>query len=294
MHKIALGTVQFGMSYGVSNQLGKTDDLEVKKILKYASQKDISMLDTAALYGSSESLIGNLTHKNDKKWDIVTKIPNFEDKIINDKQVKILIENFNLSLTRIGKKNIYGLLLHSCDNLFLTGGHKLLEAMMKLKEEGLVKKIGVSLYSGNQIGRILDNYSIDLVQLPVNILDQRLLDSGHLKTLKKYNVEIHARSVFLQGLLLMQISDIPSWFNPIKGVLNAFHKEANRRGISALQLALCFVQSINEVDKVVVGVNTWEQLHQIIESSSLQVDISDFSNLSISDENFLNPSNWRL
>jgi aryl-alcohol dehydrogenase-like predicted oxidoreductase len=293
MHKIALGTVQFGIPYGISNQLGKTSKSKIEEILQYAHKNGINTLDTAALYGNSEELIGSFAH-DDGKWDIVTKIPPIGNKAIGDKQIDILLKSFELSLDKLKRKSVYGLLLHSCDDLFLAGGYRLLEAMERLKDEGFVKKIGVSLYSGNQIGRILDNYSIDLVQLPVNILDQRLLDSGHLKTLKKYNVEIHARSVFLQGLLLMQISDIPSWFNPIKGVLNAFHKEANRRGISALQLALCFVQSINEVDKVVVGVNTWEQLHQIIESSSLQVDISDFSNLSISDENFLNPSNWRL
>jgi aryl-alcohol dehydrogenase-like predicted oxidoreductase len=92
----------------------------------------------------------------------------------------------------------------------------------------------------------------------------------------------------------MQISDIPSWFNPIKGVLNVFHKEAKKRRISTLQLALSFVQSIDEIDKVVVGVNTLEQLHQIIEVMPLKVNIRDFSSLSISDKNFLNPSNWRI
>ena len=186
------------------------------------------------------------------------------------------------------------MLLHSCDDLFLTGGYRLLQAMEKLKEEGFVKKIGVSLYGYNQIERILGNYSIDLVQLPVNILDQRLLGSGHLKTLKKYDVEIHARSVFLQGLLLMQTSDIPSWFDPIKEALNAFHEEAKEQRISTLQLALSFVQSIDEIEKVVVGVNTLEQLHQIIEAMKFRVNIRDFSSLSINDNNFLNPSNWRI
>ena len=293
MHKIALGTVQFGIPYGISNQLGKTSKSKIEEILQYAHKNGINTLDTAALYGNSEELIGCFAH-DDGKWDIVTKIPPIGNKAIGDKQIDILLKSFELSLDKLKRKSVYGLLLHSCDDLFLAGGYRLLEAMQRLKDEGFVKKIGVSLYNYGQIDCILGNYSIDLVQLPVNILDQRLLDSGHLKTLKKYNVEIHARSVFLQGLLLMQISDIPSWFNPIKDTLKLFHKEAKKRRISTLQLALSFVQSIDEIDKVVVGVNTLEQLHQIIEVMPLKVNIRDFSSLSISDKNFLNPSNWRI
>jgi len=293
MHKIALGTVQFGISYGISNQLGKTSKSKIEEILQYAHKNGINTLDTAALYGNSEELIGDFAH-DDGKWDIVTKIPPIGNTAIGDKQIDILLRDFELSLDKLKRKSVYGLLLHSCDDLFLADGYRLLQAMERLKEEGFVKKIGVSLYGYDQIERILGNYSIDLVQLPVNILDQRLLDSGHLKTLKKYDVEIHARSVFLQGLLLMQTSDIPSWFDPIKKALNAFHKEAKKRRISTLQLALSFVQSIDEIDKVVVGVNTLEQLHQIIEAMPLRVNIRDFSSLSISDKNFLNPSNWRI
>ena len=292
MHKIALGTAQFGMSYGISNQLGKTSKYKVEEILLHAHKNGINTLDTASLYGNSEELIGNFAHN--AEWDVITKIPTIGNAAICNKQIDALLRSFELSLSKLNQKNIYGLLLHSCDDLFSVGGYRLLQAMEELKKEGFVKKIGVSLYDSNQVDRVLGNYPIDLVQLPVSILDQRLLDSGHLKALKKYDVEIHARSVFLQGLLLMQTSDISSWFDPVKGVLNSFHKEAKKRRISALQLALSFVQSIVEIDKVVVGVNTLEQLHQIIDAMSLRVDIRDFSSLSIRDATILNPSNWRI
>ena len=144
-----------------------------------------------------------------------------------------------------------------------------------------------------QIDRILDNHHIDLVQLPVNILDQRLIDGGQLKRLKKHGVEIHVRSAFLQGLLLMKTESISSWFDPIRGALEDFHAKARKLNMSTLQLALGFVQSINEVDKVVVGVNTLGQLHEIINSVSVYVNTEEFSDLSVSDPIYLNPSNWK-
>jgi len=132
------------------------------------------------------------------------------------------------------------------------------------------------------------------VQLPINILDQRLLEGGQLSMLKKYGVEIHARSVFLQGLLLMPLKNISPWFNPIMNTLEALHVKASKLNMSTLQLALGFVQSISEVDKVVVGVNTLNQLREIISATSIYINTEEFSDLSINDPIYLNPSNWRV
>jgi len=189
---------------------------------------------------------------------------------------------------------LYGLLIHNCNNLFLPGGEKLLQTMEQLKKKGSVKKIGVSVYSGEQVDFILDNYSVDLVQLPVNILDQRLINGGQLDRLKSQGVEVHARSVFLQGLLLMPLNNVSSWFNPIRKVLEEFHVEAKTRNMSALGMALSFVQSIHGVDKVLVGVNTLEQLHEIINTKLAIVNVTEFSNLSINNPTFINPSNWKI
>jgi len=130
--------------------------------------------------------------------------------------------------------------------------------------------------------------------LPINILDQRLLEGGYLDKLKKYNVEIHARSVFLQGLLLMPLDSIHTWFNPILDALKIFHVEATIRNISTLQLALGFVQNIDEIDKIVIGVNTLKQLEEIINVSSMRIDVTELCKLSINDPIYLNPSNWEI
>jgi aryl-alcohol dehydrogenase-like predicted oxidoreductase len=294
--KLVIGTAQFGMSYGISNNTGKMHEIDVEKVIQYASRHEVNMLDTAPSYGNSESVVGKFinTHSESLHWNIITKTPYFKSSAIGIEQINELLKTFKVSISRLGKDSIYGLLVHNCNNIFLPGGEKLLSTLSKLKKDGFIEKIGVSLYSGVQIDRILDNYSIDLVQLPLNILDQRLLQGGQIKRLKKYNVEIHARSSFLQGLLLMPISNIPAWFNPIKNILNDFHAEAKERGISALQLAIGFVQSIDEVDKVVVGATTIDQFYEIINASKVHVNVDDFSKLSINNQSFLNPSKWKV
>jgi len=291
--KIALGAVQFGLPYGVSNKLGKVGDSEVKEILQYALKKGIKTLDTAPLYGNSEEIIGNFIHDNNGKcFDIVTKTPHFKSGCIDNKQINKFIETFNLSQKILGQESIYGLLVHNCDDLFLPGGEKLFKVMTELKESGAVKKIGVSVYDSEQIDIVLDNYPVDLVQLPVSIIDQRLVKSGHLDKLKKLGVEIHARSIFLQGLLLMPLNSIHPWFNPIQETLKMIHKEAEKQNISVLQLAMDFVNSIDEIDKIVTGVNSLEQLSEIINISPSFIDKNKLHNLSINDPIFLNPSNW--
>ena len=293
MTKLALGTVQFGIDYGISNRIGRTQKSDVDKILKYAFKKGINTLDTALSYGNSERVVGDSIRSTDC-WDIITKTMNFTVDTISNKQIDELLYRFELSRKKLGQEVIYGLLIHNCDNLFLPGGGGLLQALEALKNEGFIKKVGVSIYNGKQVDRILNNYSVDLVQIPISILDQRLLKSGRLKKLKKHGIEIHARSIFLQGLILMLAKDVPYWFNPILGVLKEFCMEAEKRNMSTLQLALGFVQSIDEIDKIVVGVNTLKQLREIIDSTSICVNTTEFSNISINDPIFLNPSNWKV
>jgi aryl-alcohol dehydrogenase-like predicted oxidoreductase len=289
--KIGLGAVQFGMSYGVSNKHGQTTREQIIKILELAQKNGIKVLDTAPSYGNSEDILGEVVNNND--WKLVTKIPHFSDNCLNSSHANQLQESFNRSLFNLRKKNIYGLLLHSCDDLLKPGGELLFQKMEYLKSIGMVKKIGVSLYDGQQIDQLLDNYPIDLVQLPVNIFDQRLIKGGQLAKLKKYNVEIHARSIFLQGFLLMPPNNIPPWFDPIRGVLESFHKEAKKRNMSVLQLALSFVQSIDEVDKVIIGVNTLKQLKEVVDAALIRVNTMELSYMSIDDPEFINPVNWK-
>jgi aryl-alcohol dehydrogenase-like predicted oxidoreductase len=166
--------------------------------------------------------------------------------------------------------------------------------MERLRENGMVKKIGVSAYSSKQISAILGKFNIDLIQLPINIFDQHLFVDGWLERLKNKNVEIHARSAFLQGLLLMPRTSIPTYFLPIKEKIELFSKSAQELSLSKLELALGYVMGINEIDKIVVGVNTIEQLREIIEAAQVKVNPMEFTDVSIDDQNYTNPSLWKI
>jgi len=290
--KIGLGAVQFGVDYGVSNTHGKTTKHEVSQILQFAYENGISVIDTATSYGSSENILGEVVTNDD--WRFVTKTPHFSDNSLNSTHVNQLKESFNQSLFNLRKKNIYGLLLHSCDDLLKPGGELIFREMERLREIGMVKKIGVSAYSSKQIAAILGKFNIDIIQLPINIFDQHLFVDGWLEKLKNKNVEIHARSTFLQGLLLMPKTSIPTYFLPIKEKIELFSKSAQELSLSKLELALGFVQSIDGIDKVIVGVNTVDQLREIIRSTKVKVDFKQFVNLAINDSNYVDPSKWKL
>lgn len=291
--KIGIGTVQFGMNYGISNRHGKACNEEVEKILNIGALNGIRVIDTAAMYGTSEEVLGH-TLPLKHSFDIVTKTPKFEAQSISI-GARILEDTFHRSLERMHLNSVYGLLIHHADDLLVEGGHLLMESMLELKKRGLVKKIGVSVYKSEQIDKITDRFSIDIVQLPINGLDQRLLGSGYLAKLKSIGVEIHARSIFLQGLLLMDNAVIPSYFDQIKEHLYRYNKFLEYKQMSPLQGALKFASQIPELDTILVGVNTYMEFSHIMNAIEGMPDgYIDFSEWSIKDERFVNPSLWTI
>ena len=288
--KLSIGTVQFGMQYGVANNLKKTDVRHVVKILDTAHKEGINALDTAPIYGNSEVVLGEaLCGQN---WNITTKIPPCEEDVVSASYLKTIKKSLCHSLLSLGVQIVDGLLVHNCDDLFKPGGRDIFFELKKLQSLGLIKKIGVSVYTKDQILRVLDNFDIDLIQLPINILDQRLIHSGCLEKLNKKGVEIHARSVFLQGLLLMPLNMIPDYFSPIIKNIKNFNEDANSLSMTALELALNYVVSIHEVDRVIVGVNTVQHIEDITSCKFKEITLKDFRGLSVKDPNFLNPSLW--
>lgn len=290
--KFGIGTVQFGMVYGAFNQFGQTSDLEIKQILNYCSNLDC-LLDTAVSYGLSEELIGQyipIVHN----YKIVTKTPVFKKEQITNEDILNLKDCFKNSLIKLRQDQVYGLLVHHADDLLTDGGERLFEQLIQFKENGLTQKIGVSVYNGEQIVKLMQKYNnIDIVQLPINVFDQRLLRQGHLNLLKDKGIEIHARSLFLQGLLITEIGKLHSYFDPIKFKLQQYDNYIKRQELSLIEAALNFVKLIDEIDVMVIGVETKKQLFEIIQYFQKEkiVDI-DYGVFAIDEERFLNPSNW--
>jgi|SaaInlStandDraft_4_1057021.scaffolds.fasta_scaffold36420_1 aryl-alcohol dehydrogenase-like predicted oxidoreductase len=287
LKKIVLGSVQFGEKYGISNVSGQTSIHQVYKILDYALINSINTIDTAPSYGGSEEIIGNIL--NDK-WKIITKTKYSNGEV----EFEEIVSNFNESLKKLKVDSVHGLLVHNGDQLLGKNGELIFSAMKKLKDLGVVDKIGVSVYDSIQIKKIINKFEIDIIQLPFNIFDQRLLKDGTLHDLKNKNIEIHARSIFLQGLLLMDIKSIPAYFNPILDTLKKYHTEARYLSMTNLEFALSFVNSVKEIDCLVIGVETLKHLEDMTNSSFLDLDVEKFKSLAIYDKKFINPSNWSL
>ncbi len=287
LKKIVLGSVQFGEKYGISNVSGQTSIHQVYKILDYALINSINTIDTAPSYGGSEEIIGNIL--NDK-WKIITKTKYSNGEV----EFEEIVSNFNESLKKLKVDSVHGLLVHNGDQLLGKDGELIFSAMKKLRDLGVVNKIGVSVYDSIQIKKIINKFEIDIIQLPFNIFDQRLLKDGTLHDLKNKNIEIHARSIFLQGLLLMDIKSIPAYFNPILDTLKKYHTEARYLSMTNLEFALSFVNSVKEIDCLVIGVETLKHLEDMVNSSFLDLDVEKFKSLAIYDKKFINPSNWSL
>ena len=284
--KIALGTVQFGIPYGVANSNGQVEKLEIKDILDYAKSFGIDTIDTAIAYGTSEQCLGD-AGVND--YHLVTKLPEIPDDYRN---LKTWVQNHvESSLSTLGVETLSGLLLHRSSQLLDTDKKDLWSILLQLKSDGIVKKIGFSIYTPDELDKLWNSFKPDLVQAPYNILDRRLETSGWLERMHKENVEVHVRSIFLQGLLLMNKSNRPEKFNKWLALWNHWDDWLKESNVTPVQAAVSFSLSDNRVSKVIVGVDSLDQLKEIISAANNNIDRFP-ENLNIGDTRLLNPSEW--
>jgi aryl-alcohol dehydrogenase-like predicted oxidoreductase len=276
------------MDYGINSYSGKVQPSEISKILDYARQYNIDLIDTAPAYGSSEKVLGDLDTKD---FQIVTKTRHFSQDVIGRQEVDFLTHDFNQSLELLNRKKVYGVLVHNGDDLLKSGADQIYKRLVQFKEDGLISKIGVSIYTNEQLKKVINNFDIDIVQLPFNILDRRLIDSGMFKLLKKRGIEIHARSIFLQGLLLISEKDIPVKFNQWKDLWMLWNDWLNDNNMTALEATVRCAISMKEISKVLVGVHSKIHLQEIVKASSGSLPEIP-KELFINDVGLLNPSNW--
>tara|TARA_R100001129_G_scaffold186664_1_gene180112 strand:+ start:11777 stop:12640 length:864 start_codon:yes stop_codon:yes gene_type:complete len=286
--KLALGSAQFGVDYGVSNRFGRVAPEMVQRVLSLAAELGIGTLDTAAAYGKCESILGA---NNLQPFNIVSKvIPRDRFKEPARKWIRNSISE---SLSNLNVSSLYALLLHRADDLLGDDAEIVYRELLSLKYEGFVKKVGVSVYTPEEVDKIFSRFKLDIVQAPMNIIDRRMQLSGCLERLKQAGVEVHIRSAFLQGLLLMEPNQRPSYFSPWQGVLSNFDQWVKDNKLSKVEACLGFLNSQNAIDRIVVGVQNTTQLHELALSASLaKIEIPEY--ISSSDNYLINPALWTI
>ena len=285
--RLALGTAQFGLAYGIANIEGQISQSSALEILEYCKLIGLDTLDTAIAYGESEQYLGSFGVTN---FNVITKLPCIPEGCADIKNW--IMEEVDASISRLNITNLYGLMLHRPEQLLGPYGEEIMLALLSLKKSGTVQKIGISVYSPDEFTELFSEYDFDIVQCPFNIIDRRLVNSGWLAKLKASGVEVHVRSSFLQGLLLMPRDEIPDQFSQWDSLWDDWHEWLVKNTLSPVDACIAYVLSHCNIDQVIVGVDSKIQLEQIvsaIESNSIKTfpDISSF------DSNLINPSNWK-
>lgn len=287
--RLALGTVQFGLAYGVSNTAGQVGPQAASEILARAHGLGVDLLDTAIAYGSSEQVLGEI---GVDRFRIVSKLPAIPE---GTQDVHAwMLSSADQSLGRLKRPSLYGLLLHRPG--VLSGEHAaaIRQAFRELKASGKVAKTGISIYGPDELDALGTLDDIDIVQSPLNILDTRLIDSGWLDKLHRAKVEVHVRSVFLQGLLLMPSHQRPAYFGQWGELWATWDRWLAARQQTPLEAALRFVLSVDNVERVVVGVESRSHLEQIAAVEAMG-GLSDRPVWPAPiDASLLNPSLWKL
>jgi aryl-alcohol dehydrogenase-like predicted oxidoreductase len=279
--------VQFGLDYGVANKVGQVSLEGAQSVLSLAKANEIDVLDTAIAYGISEEVLGKVGIDG---FRVVTKLPSLPEDQNN--VASWVGEQFRKSLARLGQKKLYGLLLHRSEDLSGSKAGQLIQALANLKNNGLVQKIGVSIYTPDELEVVFNRIKIDLVQAPLNVVDWRLQSSGWLDRLKDDGVEVHTRSAFLQGLLLMERSKIPQKFSRWSNLWDRWHEKLQDSGVSPLEACLAYPLSLEQVDQVIVGVDSAAQLSEVLQAAKNVNEGFDTSFMRSTDLDLVNPSNW--
>ena len=281
-HKLAIGTVQFGMDYGIANQNGQVSEMGAYSILDFAYENEINTLDTAKDYGKSEVSIGNYLKQTGNSWDIITKVSNANNIT---EQIQDSTEKLTVKPTTV--------LAHSAD-LFLEPRFQ--SEVQKAKDNELINSFGVSLYNEKEINHVLESeLKPEVIQLPMNILDTRIYLQGLLGNLFEKGIEIHVRSAFLQGLFYLSKIDLEDRFEDVIPCLEKLKSISGTAGLALPELSLLWLVNLKEVTKVIIGLDNVDQLKTHLKTLKKNVHSSVFEEaLSIhyENENILNPSLW--
>lgn len=263
--KLCLGTAQFGMNYGITGQKQPSVD-DAIRMLDYATQSGIDSIDTANAYGTAEDVVGEFLKRktiNRHSLFLISKFrPNLLDDVDESQYYSVMKRNLEESFRRLKTDYLDSYILHSSRYVWNDG---IIDALLCLKNEGYAKHIGVSVYEPDEAIRVLEHTSCDFMQLPYSIFDQRMKKNGVFeKAGQRSNTQIHSRSAFIQGLILLEEQQTPEFLSDAKPILRRIDKLCRNYGISRIALAMNFVKTEKNISHLVFGVDNIEQLKEDI------------------------------
>jgi len=298
MIKIAIGTAQFGQNYGICNAHGSIEGDKASKIVNTAFKHGINIFDTASMYGDSENVLGTALCNNINQPYHASVITKF---YADSGNIDALYTDFEASHDKLGTEKIYGILIHNADVLLSTNGEEVWRALQNIQKEHNISKIGASVYTPEDLIELSQRYELGLVQLPCNLLDQRFLTNDIQSLKHERNIEFHARSLFLQGLLVQGAATLPNCFSEKKDVFEKIKSFTEQQKLSKLELCLKFADWTYQeqlIDCWVIGVDTNEHLKDIvktikgIEDKEL-IEQEILRSLATNDLNIIDPRRWK-
>ena len=291
--RLVIGTAQLGMAYGVANRLGQPSYDDARAIIQEAWSCGIREIDTAQAYGESESILGKIFADLGiaEKVRVISKI----DPTCDHRDAKQLKQSVGVSCRRLGIRKLDGVMLHNEANLDIMDSG-LSDVLEELTEEGLVERVGVSVYSPHSAVQAIGSDVVDMVQVPANVLDRRFADAGVFKCAEIAGAAVYIRSVFLQGLLLMNPDELPEGMVFAKPIITTFKKLADSLNVKTQQLALGYVKKKYPRANVVIGAETVGQVRDSVTTWQLEVAESMMSRVDEMfvdvDSRVVNPTLW--
>lgn len=285
LSRFILGTAQLGLNYGINNKSGKPDMSQASRIIKKATELGVQYLDTADVYGDSQKVLGEIGVKDFR----------ITSKFIFENANEKFSDKLRHSLATLRVESIWGYFFHRFNQYEEFNGW---EEVEEVKKAGLIQKLGVSVYDNMQLEKAVYDNKIDLIQLPFNVLDnwqrrgELLLEAARMKK------TIHVRSIYLQGLLLMDINSLPNALETLIKPLQEIQQIAKEENCSVAQLCLAYALYHNQIEGVVIGLENPEQLEQNVRAfDNLSIKLSTverINQIKVADVELLNPGNWKL
>ena len=297
--ELCLGTVQFGLDYGVFNTPKKDKEYCIK-CLEYAIDNGIKAIDTATAYGNAEEIVGEFIKRNKHKIKreelfISTKLlPNVLDNVSPSDYVNVIRDNLKKSLKTLNLDYVDAYLLHSSRYAF---NKEILDALSVMKSEGLARSVGVSVYYPEEAIECFKNKNIDYLQAPYSVFDHRMEESNIFKLAIDNNFRIDTRTAFIKGLIRLKVDEVPEHLSKAKPILTKLDEICNKTGYSRIELAIGYIKREKNINHLVFGIRNIEQLKEDIEAFNKNIpdDVLEMLDNAFKDidHDLIIPSLWK-